>query len=83
MLGASWTGLDNIILETQPSVGCSAVTVSAVEDRLTEVNGAPPIRQHWPTSILRYASWAQDHEEVDPIYEGDIPEGGLNGSYWK
>ena len=61
-----------------------AVTVSAVEDRLAEVNGAPPIRQHLADKYTEaYASWAQDHEEVDPIYEGDIPTGGLNGSYWK
>jgi hypothetical protein len=61
-----------------------AVTVSAVEDRLTKVNGHPPIRQYLVYKYTEsYTSWAQDHEEVDPIYKGDIPEGGLNGSYWK
>ena len=58
--------------------------MSAVEDRLTEVNGRPPVRQHLADKYTEaYASWAEDHEEVDPIYEGDVPEGGLDGSYWQ
>jgi hypothetical protein len=58
------------------------VTVSTMEDRLTEVNSYPLIRQHLADKYTEsYTSWAQDHEEVDPIYEEDIPEGGLNGSY--
>lgn len=59
------------------------VTLRAVEERLVEANGRPPIRQHLADRYAEaYAAWMEDHEEVVPVYEGDVPEGGLDGPYW-
>ena len=60
------------------------LTVEAVEKRLTHINGAPPVRQHLADQYIdAYATWAEEHNEVVPVYEGDVPLGGLDGPYWK
>ena len=60
------------------------LTLRAVEERLSQVNGRCPLRQHLADQYAdAYALWAEEHDEVIPVYEGDVPIGGLDGSYWK
>ncbi len=59
-------------------------TLSAVDDRLKEVNGHRPIRQDLSDQYEhQYLMWLEDHDEVELIYEGDVEDGGLDGTYWK
>jgi hypothetical protein len=60
------------------------LTLKAVEERLSNVNGRPPLRQHLADEYVdAYCEWAEDHDEVTPEYEGNVPLGGLDGPYWK
>lgn len=60
------------------------LSVRAVEQRLNEVNRRDIVRQHLADKYAdAYGQWAEDHNEVVPVYEGDVPLGGLDGPYWK
>jgi hypothetical protein len=47
-----------------------------VRDRLREVKGRRPIRQDLADLYEdKYAEWLEENDEVEPMYEGDVPKG--------
>ena len=59
------------------------LTVQAVEQRLGQVNQRDTVCRHLADKYAdAYAMWAEHHDEVIPVYEGDVPLGGLDGPYW-
>lgn len=60
------------------------LTVEAVERRLSKVNKRDMVRAGLADKYAdAYATWAEEHDEVVPVYDGDVPLGGLDGPYWK
>ena len=65
-------------------LGVPEITLTAVRDCLREVKGRRPIRQDLADLYEdKYAEWLDENDEVKPVYEGDVPEGVLDGDYWK
>jgi transposase len=59
------------------------VTLKAVEEQLSKVNGKAPVRQALADYYdASYQAWLEEHEEVEEGVRADTPEGGLDGSYW-
>jgi hypothetical protein len=55
-----------------------------VEERLKSRGGDVVARQDLADKYeASYANWREDNEEVEPIYEPDMPAGGLDGAYWR
>jgi len=71
-----WT--KNFLLDEQQ------LTVKAVETQLNQVNKRDMVRASLAEKYVdAYAVWAEEHDEMVPRYDGDVPLGGLDGSYWK